>query len=1234
MPLDRSLPIEDPLLWGGCTIEELLGRVKSGASRISISGLHGSSLAYLAARVALAVPDRPILVVASDRKRAFRLYEDLVFYTGENDKNSNARIRYYPSDEVLPYSEMLPDRGTLQTRLGCLLQLQQELSPVLVMPAAALIRKVPPQMELSQRSDFLEMAEDIDREKLLERLVTGGYQRVSIVEDRGSFAVRGGTLDIFSPMYQHPVRVELDDQLIESLRFFDPISQRTIDEVEELLLGPVDEILLNDNTLRLARRKLADLADELEYSSSDLRQLLQDLSSGLRPFGIQALMPAFNESLESVMDYLPANALVLMDEPHEIRLEANIYRQRMQDSFDSFVKGDGFAFPPEEFLLTQEECNSKLLRLSRMEHQSLFTLESAASELLQQAPERSEAEGEQAKAETPPPIQEPAQEELQGLQSQSTFGSSGELVFPYATRSNRDLKQLLQSMPPTQEHRLQPLIDRLEMWKKHKLKAIVVCGSKGQAIRLKELLSLYQLRAKIWDERFHPNLLENKLAQGVELDIFLGRLAEGFLFPRARFGLLSEEEIFGPKARKRRAKKKSPLQQGELGSLQKGDLILHREHGMARYGGLHTITIEDITGDFVLLEFQGKDKLYLPITRLGLIEKYSGGGSPSLDKLRSKTFERKKNKVRAAIQAMAGELLQLYASRESHGGFAFEVSDEMYSQFESDFPFQETDDQLRAIEDVKTDMELDKCMDRLICGDVGYGKTEVAMRAAFMAVLGGKQVAVLVPTTVLAQQHGLTFRERMDGYPIRIGVVSRFQTKKEQKELLVQAKEGKVDIIIGTHRLLSRDVHFKDLGLLIIDEEQRFGVRHKERLKQFRQLVDVLTLSATPIPRTLEMAIMGTRDLSLITTPPHDRLAIRTTIAPFNEEIIRETVMRELNRGGQVFFVHNRVESIGKIQETLARIVPEARAIVAHGQMQEGELERVMLDFIQGRFNMLICTSIIESGLDIPRANTILINRADAFGLSQLYQIRGRVGRGRERAYAVLLVPANKRITPEAKQRLETLQRFTELGAGFEIARHDLEMRGAGNLLGKEQSGHIHAIGFDLYLEMLQEAIHELQGKPVPTQIDPDVDLGVDAYIPDRYVPDIQLRLQCYRRLSSAETPEELDDMSMEFVDRFGMQPPEVDALFRLMEIKLTMVKLHTLSGKVSGGKFRIYFHPDAPIQIDALLRLAQLPEPPLRILPNNGIESFQVLPEGTERFESIREFLQPLPELLLQTDT
>ncbi|HEY4744381.1 MAG TPA: transcription-repair coupling factor, partial [Desulfuromonadaceae bacterium] len=676
---------------------------------------------------------------------------------------------------------------------------------------------------------------------------------------------------------------------------------------------------------------------------------------------------------------------------------------------------------------------------------------------------------------------------------------------------------------------------------------------------------------------------------GGAITLLLGEISRGFRLPHSRLALVAEEELFGKRVRRRgvsEVRKKQIL--ASLAELKPGDHMVHVDHGIALYRGLQHISVAGIGGDFLLLEYAGGDKLYLPVDRLGLVQRYTGpeGSQPALDKLGGTGWEKSKGKARKAIEELAGELLEIYAQRQIQQGFAFSPPDEMYREFEAAFAWEETPDQLSAIQDVLADMQHSRPMDRLVCGDVGYGKTEVALRGAFKAALDGKQVGILVPTTILAQQHYETFHERLKEYPVTVEVLSRFRTPKEQRTILERLKKGEIDIIIGTHRLLQRDVVFKDLGMVIIDEEQRFGVKDKERLKAFRAVVDVMTLTATPIPRTLYLSMMGIRDLSIIDTPPVDRLAVKTFVARFSEEMIREAVMRELRRGGQVFFVHNRVQTIAKRAEQLAAIVPEARISVGHGQMGEHELERVMLDFMHGQTNLLLCTTIIESGLDIPNANTLIVDRADTFGLSQLYQLRGRVGRSSQRGYAYLLVPGESTLTTDARERLKILQDISELGAGFRIATHDMEIRGAGDVLGSRQSGTVTEIGFELYNQMLEETICRLRGEEMTERVEPEINLKVPAFIPEAYIGDTGQRLVIYKRLTQAESEEDVLDVQNEVTDRFGAYPLATAYLFEIMRLRVLLKRLLVRQIDYDGKNVIIAFHPRTPAPPDTIIAM------------------------------------------------
>jgi transcription-repair coupling factor (superfamily II helicase) len=683
-------------------------------------------------------------------------------------------------------------------------------------------------------------------------------------------------------------------------------------------------------------------------------------------------------------------------------------------------------------------------------------------------------------------------------------------------------------------------------------------------------------------------MLVGKPGKVPELRLLVGPLSRGFELARDRLIVISEEEIFGP-----RAHRPPPPSQGaafgDLASIAEGDLVVHDEHGVGRYRGLTKISVRGVTQDFLHLEYSG-GALYLPVYRVGVIHSFVGGSPETvrLDKLGGSTWVEKRRRVSAETRKLAEELLQLYAQRRALPGHAFPAPDVIFQEFEESFSFEETADQERAIRDVLADMQRDVPMDRLICGDVGYGKTEVALRAASLAVLGGRQVAVLAPTTVLVEQHLVTFAERFRDFPVRIASLSRFRKPAEQKAIVRALEEGNVDIVIGTHRLLSRDVRFKKLGLLVIDEEQRFGVTHKERLKEMRSQVDVLTLTATPIPRTLQMGLAGLREISVIATPPADRLSIRTFVCHFDRELLGEAIGHELARGGQVFFVHNRIEDLAKWTKEIRALAPKARIAMAHGKMAEGKLEKVMIDFVDGRYDILCCTTIIESGLDIPRANTMIVNHADRFGLAQLYQLRGRIGRSRERAFCYLIVPGEQRMSPEAEQRLAVLQRFTELGAGFQIATADLEIRGAGELLGAKQSGLVAAVGFDTYARILEEAVAELRGQPIRSEHDPEISVDVPAFLPDDYIPDAGQRLEFYRRLAQAKEEDDIRDIVAELEDRYGQLPEEAQLLREVMIDKTLVRKIGAKSYELGAMRLVLSLGSDTPIEPGKVMRLIQ----------------------------------------------
>ncbi|HEY6006784.1 MAG TPA: transcription-repair coupling factor, partial [Geobacteraceae bacterium] len=1024
-------------------IRRLAQLLAAPAARVDLAGLEGSAPAYLLSRL-LPATSFPLLVVAPDPEGAEEFHRELRFYSGDDDA-----VLLFPAWDTAPFEQASPLPEISGQRLDTLFRLLDGKRRVVVTTLAALCQRVLPPATLGAVSHYLVTGEEADREGLIASLVKLGYAHVPLVEDRGSFAVRGGIVDIFPADRPQPVRVEFFGDFVDTIRTFDPVTQRSLTPLTELVLLPSREVVLTDTVLEAFAPRLKERCDRLGIPPVRRREYLEQLQSSIYPAGVEQLQPLFHPGLATLLDHTGPQTVVVQLDPAALEDAAVRFAEELQIGETRALERDYLYAEPAELYLDPAAVQALLAGRPRLD---IVRLEMA--------------------------------------------GEGASPLRLHAT-ANRDLKV---EVSGETEHLLAPLTRRLAAWHDEGWRILFVCHQQGQAERLHELLAPYRLPLAL-SERSFPAELPHR---GGRLDILTGALSRGFRLEEDRLIVIAEEELFGKRVKRRglsEARKKQILT--SLAELKPGDHIVHIDHGVGIYRGLQHLALGGgQEGDFLLLEYAAEDKLYLPVDRIGLVQRYVGaeGVEPRVDKLGGTAWEKAKGKARAAVEEMAEELLQIYAARQVEQGHAFSPRDELYREFEAAFAFEETPDQLAAIDDVLADMESTRPMDRLVCGDVGYGKTEVAMRAAFKAAMEGKQVAVLVPTTVLAQQHLETFHERFAGYPVQVEAISRFRSAKEQKDILDRVAKGTVDVLIGTHRLLQKDVAFKDLGLLIVDEEQRFGVTHKERLKKYRAVVDIMTLTATPIPRTLYMSLMGIRDLSIIDTPPVDRLAVKTYVARMNDELVREAVLRELRRGGQVFFVHNRVQSIGAMAEHLARIVPEARVAVGHGQMDEHELERVMLSFMHGETNLLLCTTIIESGLDIPNANTLIVNRADAFGLSQLYQLRGRVGRSRQRAYAYFLIPGEGSISADARERLKILQDLTELGAGFRIATHDLELRGAGDLLGARQSGNIVAVGFELYTELLDEAIRRLRGEEFSERVEPEIKLRIPAFIPEDYV--------------------------------------------------------------------------------------------------------------------------------------
>ena len=1103
-----------------------------------VTGIVGASRGALVSELLSPGPARAraVLAVATDEEEADALARDAAFFSGPE------AVLRVPADAVLPYDDLSPDRGVELERLSALarLHLSPDRTKVIVVSARGLARRTVPRRVFEAGADLLGKGVEIAREALAEKLVSLGFSRVPLVEDPGTFAVRGGIVDLWSPADPAPVRLEFFGDEIESARAFDPQTQRSLAEVQEVLLCPAREALFTPEGKEAAKAAVRDAAERVNRPTSRVREVLDQIDQGTPFFGMEALLPGFHPGgLGTLLDYLPPGTAAYVDDAAGLEDALHELETELRREHEAALRREELAFPPEAHFLPAAEALARLAERPIVGRHRVWL---GTSE----------------------PIRFPLVE---------TSGIRGEIEAAHGD-----------------EGALAPLARRLDEWRRRGIATIVACGSPSTQDRLRRLLEDRHQHVRAHEGT--PGAPGEIFDPAVHAHVFPGELSGGFVDGDARLAVVADEEIFGHRVRKkaRKAREENAFA-AAFRDLNEGDLVVHVEHGIARYQGLTKMQIRGVEGDFLVLAYEGADRLYLPVAKLRQVQKFTGASPEAvrLDKLGGQSFALRKARVKEQLLKMAAELLDIYAARAAHPGHTFPEPDEVFREFEAEFPWEETPDQAKAIEDVLRDMRKDRAgpaaaapMDRLVCGDVGYGKTEVAMRAAMLAVLAKKQVAILVPTTILAAQHERSFRERFKGYPVRIEEVSRMKTAEQVRTVLKEAAAGKVDILIGTHRLLAADVSFKDLGLVVVDEEQRFGVAHKERLKKLRKLVDVLTLTATPIPRTLHMSLAGVRDLSIIATPPEDRRAIRTFVMKFDPAQVREAIDNELRRGGQVFFVHNRVRSIHAIGKFLSELVPKARIGIAHGQMGQGQLEEVMARFVDKDLDVLLATSIIESGLDIPSANTIVVNRADRFGLAELYQIRGRVGRSRERAYAYLLVPARRPVTKDAQKRLEVLQRFSELGAGFRIASHDLEIRGAGNLLGKDQSGQIEAVGFELYSELLDEAVRELRGEPPREEIDPDVQLPLPAIIPDAYMPDVHQRLFFYKRLAQAASDEELEEIRAEIVDRCGEPPEELDALCELMALK---VRLRALSIRaLEAGPGRLVFTLGETAALDPFL--------------------------------------------------
>jgi transcription-repair coupling factor (superfamily II helicase) len=1142
-----------------------------------IHGLEGSAPSFVVAAAAQAGA-RTILMVLPDSGAAVSSALDIRFYLGEDEAFSHPleqQVIQYPASDVMPYSFAGLETDVWIGRMASLFRLNQGRTPrVITIGLDALIRKIVPRTAFSKRSFTLAVGQELDRDELLNVLVSGGYSRAPLVEDAGDFSVRGFIIDLYSPLYPFPVRIEQMGDRIESIRFFDPSNQRSRDDISEVLVGPVHMLIPDEEERKRGIEALVEACEERGVEKRVRQRLVDDFRHGVRFPGAEFYLPYFFSKLETLLDYLPIDTTLVLPDRETLARAFEDLEDEISRGWES-ASAEGFPVPgPEDLYLSKGELSALAERFRTV-------------------------------------IMSPLEVEEPGRRAIRVQCVSNSDVRPDLIRAK------------AYDASMSRLVKRLEEWRDEGNEVFLASHTQGQAFRLLKLLEPYSLNVD-FRGAFDPSNLYAEPTPGIRL--YVGALSAGFRMPAARRIVLTEEEVFGSRVRTAPRKRARGTFLSSLTDLVEGEAVVHEDYGIGIFRGLARKEFDGVQGEVMVIEYAGGDLLYHPLDRLQVIQKYVSGSEepPRVDRLGGKGWIKTKTKVQKSIREMARELLEIYAKRQVSQRKPYSPPDENFTTFEAAFEFEETPDQARAIQDVMESMDSDKPMDRLVCGDVGYGKTEVALRAAFRAIMEGRQVAVLVPTTVLAQQHFDTFTRRFNGYPINVEMISRFRNAAEQKVILKRLEEGKLDLVIGTHRLLQKDVAFRDLGLLVVDEEQRFGVVHKEKIKKFKAHVDVLTLTATPIPRTLNLSLSGIRDLSVIETPPTNRQSIRTHVMKQTDEVIREALVRELNRGGQAFYLHNRVQTIYRRATALQKLVPEARFGVAHGQMADRDLERVMLDFITGKINVLVSTSIIESGLDIPRANTMIIERADTFGLSDLYQLRGRVGRSHLRAYAYFLTPPETLMTPDAVKRLAVIQEYSNLGQGFRIAMRDMEIRGAGNILGTSQSGHVGQVGYEMYLDLLEEAVQEMKGEKTAPKIDPEIRLKLEALLPEDYVPDPQQRMNLYKRLSRAAAPSEIDEIEEEILDLYGKAPIEAAHLIQVMRIRLAMKEIRIVRLDYTGQDLVFTFDSETPVSPQALIVWAQQ-DSRIRLLPSDRLAFRVGEADADSRINQCFELLESL---------
>ncbi len=1159
---------------------------KKKSTHVHATGLRTSAAAYLAASTVEKL-HRPLLCIVPSEGLVPSLELDLSLFT-------DVPVIVYPGYEIPPYTPLSPDSSTTAARISALYRVLNTNAPfILIASCEALLRKIPPVKILNDYTELLIAGEEIDQNDLIISLVNSGYEEVSLVQSEGEFTVKGGIVDIYPPLFDSgkntlidaPVRLDFFGDTIESIRYFDPITQRSIAEIEEAVILPVKDTLfpaMSKNGSNLLE-KFDILSSQADWESNERSKIKEKLSQGIAFPGIEFFLPLFYDFLSCPVDVLPDDTCVFLFEPSEIKQSILLTWERIQNNFLEATTTRTPALSPDSLFLDEENLHKILQKFSTV------TLHDFAD-----------------------------------------FDHNEEETISFHSGNHILVKQQLE-LGNKKTGLIAPLAQHISNWFDNNDTVAFACRSLRHARHLGELFLPYGFDTEVVDRPLTPDNLQTGT-----LYLYSRSLTEGFDLPDERLHVLSDRELFGEKrpGPKKRRKGADTVEPVTFEELHIDDYIVHTEHGIGIFKGIKHIAHSGIGNDFLEISYRDGDKLYVPVDRMNSISKYHGLSDkpPKLEKLGGKNWDKVKKKVKEAVWKVAQDLLDLYARRQLAKGNEFSKPGSLYQELEETFPFHETPGQNKAINDVINDLASEQTMDRLVCGDVGYGKTEVAIRAAFKVVEDGFQAAILVPTTVLAEQHVLSFRERLSCLPVRVESLNRFKSPKEQKEIIKDIGAGKVDIVIGTHRLLSKDVHFVKLGLLIIDEEHRFGVTHKEKLKKLKSNIDVLTLTATPIPRTLQMSLLGVRDLSIISSPPRHRRSIKTFIARQDDLVIKEAIVKELQRKGQVFLVHNRVKSINELAQKIQKLVPQAKIAVAHGQMPAKQLEEIMFRFTKNEIDVLVSTTIIESGLDIPSANTIIITRADRFGLAEIYQLRGRVGRSHEQAFAYLLVPSLDGLSKDARQRLRALMDYNELGGGFKLAMSDLQIRGGGNILGESQSGNIAAVGYDLYLDLLQKTVEDLKKRAElgddyaeEEYIDPELNIQVSAFIPDNYIHNTDQRYIAYRKITSLHDEDSLADQKDELRDRYGPLPTEVANLLQVISLKLACKKLKI--SKLDQGKdiLAFSFLDNTSVKPEKILTMVKNSKGNARFTPDGKLVVKEPLLTPETVFQEIKKILRAL---------